>query len=113
MHKVKAGLLLTLLIGGVVLAGEHVGIFRGCDDCSLGSFSGPEESIFIRTTVNQSVNSWIDGKGNPREVTLCNASRMCGRYQYIKLSGMFQRLGTRFPDPKYGNCGVGANCLPM
>ena len=56
---------------------------------------------------------WIDGKGNPREVTLCNGSRMCGRYQYIKLSGMFQRLGTRFPDPKYGNCGTSANCLPM
>jgi hypothetical protein len=100
-----------VLISGVVIA-VNVGTYQGCDDCTLGSLSGAEESIFIRTIVNQDVSSWVDGNNDPKSVNLCNSSR-CATYRYIPLSGMFQRIGSPWSNPANGGCNPNyVNCLP-
>lgn len=83
-----------LLIGGIVVAAAGLAIAASagkyyCPECTFdepAAFGDTE--MFIRSEVNKYVSSWVDNKGNPLTVTICNGSQ-CATYLYIKLSSVF------------------------
>lgn len=85
---------LFVLVPAVLLA-VNVGTYQ-CNSCTFGSpISGEDENEFIRTVVNIDVDTWVDSQGNPKSVTLCNATS-CADYTYIKLSGLW-KLDRKYP----------------
>lgn len=38
---------------------------------------------FIYTTINQTVDSWVDPDGNPNQVSICNGTK-CALHTYVK-----------------------------
>jgi uncharacterized membrane protein YgcG len=78
---------IVLAIAGAAIAASAGKYY--CPDCTFdGAFAFSETDMFIRSEVNQYVGSWIDSKGDPKEVTICNGSE-CATFQYIKLSSTF------------------------
>ncbi|MEL3951947.1 hypothetical protein [Stenotrophomonas bentonitica] len=83
-----------LLIAGTVAAAAGLAIAASagkyyCAECTFdqGTAFGETEN-FIRSDVNQHINSWVDSKGNPLDVTICNGSE-CATYLYTKLTSVF------------------------
>jgi len=106
---VAAGL---VAISGVAFA-VYVGTFQGCNSCSFGSVSGPEESNFVREVVNVHVDTWQTPGGEPKSVGLCSTT-LCATYRYVSGSGMFQRIGPIRSNPLSGaSCSKASNCLPI
>lgn len=88
----KVVLALALLVSGVALA-KHVGRFYCGSSCQLGAgLASGDTYTFIHTTINESVDDWIDSDGNPNTVVICNGV-MCSLYTYVALSGQFMAEG--------------------
>lgn len=83
-----------LLLAGIVVAvaGLAIAASAGKYYCPECTFDEPaafgDTDVFIRSEVNKHVNSWVDSKGNPLDVTICNGSQ-CATYLYVKLSSVF------------------------
>lgn len=83
-----------LIAGAIVLAiaGVAIAASAGKYYCQECTFDEPtafgDTELFIRSEVNKYVNSWVDSKGAPLDVTICNGSQ-CATYQYVKLSSLF------------------------
>jgi len=83
-----------LLIGGLVvaLAGLAIAASAGKYYCPECAFNEPtafgDTEVFIRSEVNKNFRSWVDSKGNPLDVTICNGSQ-CATYLYVKLGSVF------------------------
>lgn len=72
-------------------AGGSVGTYQ-CNDCSLApGAAGVEENYVIRTEVNLDVETWLDGEGQGKSVTLCNGN-VCAVYHY-QLGGYWLTTG--------------------
>lgn len=74
---------ILLAIGGAAIAAVSVGKFY-CPDCTFDYDTiSPETSVFISSEVNRYTNgTWLDSKGDPKEVTICNGSE-CATYTYL------------------------------
>ena len=102
--KKKLAVMTALVIVGAAVA-ENVGTYF-CSDCLLGSLAGPDEILFIQTVVNNDVDvAWVDSNGDPKTVTLCNASE-CVTYEYVKLTGAFKMIAS-WPQSTGGGGGDG------
>lgn len=83
-----------LLLGGVVVAvaGLAIAASAGKYYCPECTFNEPaafgDTEMYIRSEVNQHVNSWVDSKGNPLDVTICNGTQ-CATFLYVKLSSVW------------------------
>lgn len=83
-----------LLLGGIVVAAAGLAIAASagkyyCPECT---FDAPaafgDTEMYIRSEVNKHVNSWVDSKGNPLDVTICNGTQ-CATFLYAKLSSVW------------------------
>lgn len=83
-----------LLIGGIVVAvaGLAIAASAGKYYCPECTFDAPAASgdtdMYIRSEVNKHINSWVDSKGNPLDVTICNGTQ-CATFLYVKLSSVW------------------------
>ena len=101
--KDKFAVMTMLVVAGVAIA-ENVGTYT-CADCLLGPLSGPDETLFIQTVVNNDVSNWVDSQGNPKTVTLCNGSK-CATYEYVPATGVFKMI-VSWPQAGGGGGGGG------
>lgn len=98
----KRVLAVSLVLVSMTLLAENVGTYT-CSECSFSTpISGPDETNFIRTVVNNDVTSWVDSNGDPRSVTLCNGS-VCVEYMWIRMTGLWYQVGGN------GNSGGGSD----
>ena len=115
------------LVGVVAFAvAGSVGKFY-CSTCTFDEeFAFGDTEMFIRAEVNKFVDSWVDSKGNAKQVTICNGS-ICATYTYVKLSGVWkamQRAHSSWTGQGQGGSGTGGgsvgggstcvgNCTPI
>lgn len=97
-----------LMIVGACLGGAAIAASVGKFYCGTAcSFEGPylqdgEAHGFLRATINPKVDSWVDAKGSPKTVELCNGS-VCAKYRYRKGTVLWEKIS------EYRSSWVGSN----
>lgn len=102
-----AAIVLLVGIGGYAAA-KYVGRYY-CAYCQVGAGVADGDTLaFIREVVNRldKQGSWIDPKGRPNQVTICNGTK-CSIYTVAAMTAMFVSSGYWYSDWKGENTGGG------